>query len=148
MSEDDLFAVSLERMERLMRMGTGAIEIKSGYGLDLESELKMLRVARRLGRIGSDSGQDHLLGLPCGSRRSGTCRRLYTQYMVKEVLPAVVEEGLADHVDIFCEDGYFGLEETRMLLEAAQLRGLAGQGARQPIQGQGRCGACAWRWGR
>ena len=51
MSEDDLFDVSLERMERLMRMGTGAMEIKSGYGLDLESELKMLRVARRLGAL-------------------------------------------------------------------------------------------------
>ena len=51
MSEDALFDVSLERMERLMRMGTGAIEIKSGYGLDLESELKMLRVARRLGAL-------------------------------------------------------------------------------------------------
>ncbi len=123
MSEDDLFAVSLERMERLMRMGTGAIEIKSGYGLDLESELKMLRVARRLGALDRIPVKTTFLG--CHAVPEGwDGPAAYTNYMVKEVLPAVVNEDLADHVDIFCEDGYFGLDETRTLLEAAQLRGL------------------------
>ena len=123
MSEEALYATSLERMERLMRMGTGAIEVKSGYGLDLESELKMLRVARRLGALDRIPVKTTFLG--CHAVPAGWNSAVeYTQYMIKEVLPAVVEEGLADHVDIFCEEGYFGLEETRMLLEAARLRGL------------------------
>ena len=123
MSEDDLFAVSLERMERLMRMGTGAIEIKSGYGLDMESELKMLRVARRLGALDRIPVKTTFLG--CHAVPEGWADAMaYTRHMVDEVLPAVMAEGLADHVDIFCEQGYFGLEETRLLLEQARLRGL------------------------
>ena len=123
MSEDDLFSVSLERMERLMRMGTGALEIKSGYGLDLESELKMLRVARRLGALERIPVKTTFLG--CHAVPDGWNGPVdYTDYMVREVLPAVMEEELADHVDIFCEEGYFGLDETRTLLEAAKLRGL------------------------
>jgi len=123
MPEDELYAVSLARMERLMRMGTGAIEIKSGYGLDLESELKMLRVARRLGALGRIPVKTTFLG--CHAVPEGWSDAMsYTEYMVREVLPAVVAEGLADHVDIFCEEGYFGLEETRLLLEQAHLRGL------------------------
>lgn len=123
MSEDDLYAVSLERMERLMRMGTGALEIKSGYGLDMESELKMLRVARRLGALDRIPVKTTFLG--CHAVPEGwTDAMAYTRYMVDEVLPAVMAEQLADHVDIFCEQGYFGLEETRLLLEQARLRGL------------------------
>ena len=123
MSEDDLYAVSLERMERLMRMGTGAIEIKSGYGLDMESELKMLRVARRLGALDRIPVKTTFLG--CHAVPEGWADAMaYTRHMVDEVLPAVMAEGLADHVDIFCEQGYFGLEETRLLLEQARLRGL------------------------
>lgn len=123
MSEDALFDVSLERMERLMRMGTGAIEIKSGYGLDLESELKMLRVARRLSALDRIPVKTTFLG--CHAVPEGWSDAMaYTRHMVEEVLPAVTEENLADHVDIFCEDGYFGLEETRLLLEQARLRGL------------------------
>lgn len=123
MSEDDLYAVSLERMERLMRMGTGAIEIKSGYGLDMESELKMLRVARRLGELDRIPVKTTFLG--CHAVPEGWADAMaYTRHMVDKVLPAVMAEGLADHVDIFCEDGYFGLAETRLLLEQARLRGL------------------------
>ena len=119
MSEDALFDVSLERMERLMRMGTGAIEIKSGYGLDFESELKMLRVARRLGALDRIPVKTTFLG--CHAVPEGWSDAMaYTRHMVDEVLPAVVEENLADHVDVFCEDGYFGVEDTRLLLE--QLR--------------------------
>lgn len=123
MSEDDLYAVSLERMERLMRMGTGAIEIKSGYGLDMESELKMLRVARRLGELDRIPVKTTFLG--CHAVPEGWADAMaYTRHMVDKVLPAVMAERLADHVDIFCEDGYFGLAETRLLLEQARLRGL------------------------
>ena len=123
LSEDDLFERSLERMERLMGMGTGAIEIKSGYGLDLESELKMLRVARRLGALDRIPVRTTFLGchaVPAGWEDAMS----YTRHMVQEVLPAVCAEDLADHVDIFCEEGYFGLEETRLLLEQARMRGL------------------------
>ena len=123
MSEDALYAVSLERLERMMAMGTGAIEIKSGYGLDLESELKMLRVARRLGALERIPVKTTFLG--CHAVPEGWPDTMsYARHMVKEVLPAVVEEGLADHVDIFCEEGYFGIDETRLLLEEARLRGL------------------------
>ena len=124
MSEDALYEISLERMERFMRMGTGAIEIKSGYGLDMESELKMLRVARRLGALDRIHVKTTFLG--CHAVPDGWSDAMaYTRHMVDEVLPAVAEEGLADYVDIFCEDGYFGLEETRLMLEQARLRGLS-----------------------
>ena len=90
MSEDDLYAVSLERMERLMRMGTGAIEIKSGYGLDMESELKMLRVARRLGALDRIPVKTTFLG--CHAVPEGWADAMaYTRHMVDEVLPAVPE---------------------------------------------------------
>lgn len=123
MSEDDLFEVSLERMERLMRMGTGAIEIKSGYGLDLESELKMLRVGRRLGALDRIPVKTTFLGCHAVPPLWDNAMS-YTRHMANEVLPAVLEEGLADHVDVFCEDGYFGLEETRLMLSQAKLRGI------------------------
>ena len=123
MEEEALFERSLERLHRLMRMGTGAIEVKSGYGLDLDSEMKMLRVARRLGDLGHIPVKTTFLGchaVPDG--HDGVAE--YTTYMLDEVLPAIAAEGLADHVDIFCEQGYFGLEETRRLLEAGARYGL------------------------
>ena len=123
MEEEALYDRSLERLHRLMRMGTGALEIKSGYGLDLASEMKMLRVARRLGDLGHIPVKTTFLGchaVPDG--HDGVAE--YTTYMLDEVLPAIAAEGLADHVDIFCEQGYFGLEETRRLLEVGARHGL------------------------
>ena len=123
MSEDELYDRSLERFERMIRMGTCAIEIKSGYGLDMVSEMKMLRVARRLGALDLMPVKTTFLG--CHAVPEGWSNAMdYTQHMVQEVLPAIAEEGLADFVDIFCEEGYFGLEETRLLLSQAALRGL------------------------
>lgn len=141
MSEDELFEVSLVRMERLMAMGTGAIEIKSGYGLDMESELKMLRVARRLGELNRIPVKTTFLG--CHAVPDGWNTAMdYTQFMVKEVLPAVTEESLADHIDIFCEDGYFGLEETRLLLTEAKRRGLPAKVHVNQFKSMGGVGLC------
>ena len=141
MEEEVLFDRSLERMERLMRMGTGALEIKSGYGLDMESEMKMLRVARRLGERGHIPVKTTFLG--CHAVPDGFEDAMaYTRHMVDEVLPAVAAEGLADHVDIFCEKGYFGLEETRLLLEAGSRMGLPAKVHVNQFTAMGGVGLC------
>lgn len=141
MEEEALFDRSLERMMRLMRMGTGAIEIKSGYGLDLDSELKMLRVARRLGALGHIPVKTTFLG--CHAVPDGFADAMaYTRHMLDEVLPAVSAEGLADHVDIFCEQGYFGLAETRLLLEAGAKLGLPAKVHVNQFTAMGGVGLC------
>ena len=141
MEEEALFDRSLKRMMRLMRMGTGAVEIKSGYGLDMASEMKMLRVARRLGELGHIPVKTTFLG--CHAVPEGFADTMaYTRHMLDEVLPAVAAEGLADHVDIFCESGYFGLEETRMLLEAGDKWGLPAKVHVNQFTAMGGVGLC------
>ncbi len=123
MSELDLLADARNRLMQAMRTGTGSIEIKSGYGLTTEAELKMLRVIDALKSEFSIPIKATFLACHAVPEGDWTAAS-WTARMVEDALPAVAKEGLADYVDAFCEKGYFGLAETQSLLEASLLLGL------------------------
>jgi imidazolonepropionase len=127
MDEDALFAQAKARVEELMRLGTVALEIKSGYGLDLESELKMLRVVRRLKealplQIRATLLAAHAIPAEYKENRTG-----YVDLVVQEIIPRVAGEGLAQYVDCFCETGYFTVAEMERILAAGAAHGLKGK---------------------
>lgn len=123
-SEEELLESALQRVEEIMRTGTGAVEIKSGYGLDPESELKMLRVVRRLKERVPLTVKATFLGAHAVPERYRENRKGYVEEIVREMIPRVAAEGLADYVDVFCEDGFFTVEDTETILEAGQRYGL------------------------
>lgn len=123
-SEDDLYAQAAVRLQEVMRLGTGAIEIKSGYGLDLESELKMLRVIRRLKENFTINIKSTFLGAHAVPLEFKDNKPEYIKYLIEVILPAVAQENLADYCDVFCERNYFTEEETVQILEAAQRLGV------------------------
>lgn len=121
-SEDKLFQDALLRARQIMRQGTGTVEIKSGYGLTLESELKMLRVAKRLAKETPLTVKTTFLGahaIPKDQKRED-----YLKLVTEEMLPAVAEEKLAEYCDVFCEEGFFTEAETEMVLTKAADYGL------------------------
>lgn len=124
MSEDDLFEVSLVRLQAMAAMGVGAVEIKSGYGLDPENELKMLRVISRLKLASPVLIKATFLALHALPLAYKGRKQAFVDIMVKEVLPQVAQLGLADFVDVFCERNYFDLEDMRLLLTEANRLGL------------------------
>lgn len=124
MSEDELFERSLERLHRVARLGTGAIEIKSGYGLSTEGELKMLRVIRRLKSVSPLLIRATFLGAHTYPEKYRDDHEGYLREIETEMLPAIAAEGLADYIDVFCEKGFFSPEETERLLRAGQTYGL------------------------
>ena len=126
-SEEDLFRQSLERAVEVMNMGTGALEIKSGYGLNTEDELKMLRVIRRLKASLPMEIRATFLGAHAVGRAYTGRQGEYVDMVCREMLPAVAAEGLADFVDVFCDNGFFTPEETMQILDAAQAYGLRGK---------------------
>ena len=126
-SEEDLFRQSLERAVEVMNMGTGALEIKSGYGLNTEDELKMLRVIRRLRASLPMEIRATFLGAHAVGRAYTGRQGEYVDMVCREMLPAVAAEGLADFVDVFCDSGFFTPEETLKILDAAQAYGLRGK---------------------
>lgn len=126
-SEEELFRQSLDRALEVMRMGTGALEIKSGYGLDTEDELKMLRVIRRLKAALPMEIRATFLGAHAVGRAYTGRQSEYVDLVCREMLPAVAAEGLADFVDVFCDEGFFTPEETEQILDAAQVYGLRGK---------------------
>ena len=124
MDESALFDQSLARLHQVMQQGTGAIEIKSGYGLCLEGELKMLRVIRRLKEESGIAVKASFLAAhayPVAYREN---KPAYVEHIIDEMLPIVAREGLADYMDVFCEQGFFGTAETERLLEAGWKYGL------------------------
>jgi len=123
-SEDDLYEDALARLNELVQMGTGAIEIKSGYGLTLDAELKILRVIKRLKENTDVSIKATFLGAHAIPLEFKNNKEGYMDLVINEMLPKVVEEKLADYVDIFCEDGYFTVDDTKRLLEAANKYGI------------------------
>ena len=123
-SEDKLFEDALGRLNELVQMGTGAIEIKSGYGLTLDAELKMLRVIKRLKENTDVTIKATFLGAHALPKQYKDNKEGYMDLVINEMLPIVVKEGLADYVDIFCEDGYFTVKDTKNLLTAANELGL------------------------
>ena len=126
-SEEELFRQSLERAVEVMNMGTGALEIKSGYGLNTEDELKMLRVIRRLRASLPMEIRATFLGAHAVGRAYTGRQGEYVDMVCREMLPAVAAEGLADFVDVFCDSGFFTPEETLQILDAAQAYGLRGK---------------------
>ncbi len=127
-SEDELFESAMRRLRQAAANGTGAMDIKSGYGLTLEGELKMLRVIRRLRQavpqmeIRANFLGAHAVGRAYKGRQSD-----YVDYVIDAMLPAVAAEGLADYVDVFCDKGFFTAEETDRILTAAATYGIRGK---------------------
>lgn len=124
-SEDELFESALRRLRQAASKGTGAIEIKSGYGLTTESELKMLRVIGRLREAMPEmTVRANFLGAHAVGRAFAGRQGEYVDHVVNEMLPEVARQGLADFVDVFCDEGFFTVEETAKILEAAQKFGM------------------------
>jgi len=126
-SEGELFEAAKRRIELMIRMGTGAIEIKSGYGLNVESELKMLRVIQRLKKHFSIPIKSTFLGAHAIPLEYKDKRDEYIKLIIQEMLPKIAEEKLADFIDVFCEQGYFTAEETERILIEGNKYGLRGK---------------------
>jgi imidazolonepropionase len=122
--EDELYIQAANRLEQVMQMGTGAIEIKSGYGLTLEAELKMLRVIKKLRQQYDLPIKATFLGAHAVPPEYKGNQKAYVDHLINEMLPAVAEQGIADYVDVFCEKNYFSVAETERIIEAAQQYGL------------------------
>ena len=123
-TEDQLYAEALVRVNEMMRMGTGAAEIKSGYGLNTEDELKMLRVIKRLRETTPITIRATFLGAHAVPAAYKGRQSAYVDLIVNEMIPAVASEGLADFVDCFCDKGFFTCEETERIMEAGAKYGL------------------------
>ncbi len=124
MPEEELFEQALYRLQEVIRMGTGAIEIKSGYGLTPESEIKMLRVIRRLKEANLIPVKATFLGAHAVPRAFKTNRQGYIRQIIDEMLPVITDQGLADYLDVFCDKGFYTIGETEQILEAGAKRGL------------------------
>ena len=125
LSEDELFERTSPRVEEIIRSGTGAVEIKSGYGLTVKDELKMLRVARRIGRESALTVKTTFLGahaIPGGRRKDD-----YVKEVVQEMIPAVASEKLADYIDVFCERGFFTSADVEQILAQGLAYGMKGR---------------------
>lgn len=123
-SEDELYRQAMERISEMAMMGTGCVEIKSGYGLTTEDELKMLRVVRRIKQTSPMEVRATFLGAHAVGRAYAGRQAEYVDLVCREMIPAVAAEGLADYVDVFCDEGFFTVDETRKILEAGAKYGL------------------------
>jgi len=123
-SEDDLYKSASTRLEQVIATGTGAIEIKSGYGLTVSSELKMLRVIKRLSDNYPVTIKATFLGAHAIPTEYKNNRRGYIDLIINEMLPKVAEMKLAEYCDVFCDTGFYTVEETDKILTAAQSHGL------------------------
>ena len=123
-SEDDIYQQSSARLEEVMHLGTGAVEIKSGYGLTVEGELKMLRVIKKLAQNYPITIKATFLGAHAIPLEFKENRRGYIDCMLNEMLPQISKNKLADYIDVFCETGYFTVAETEEIMEAGIQLGL------------------------
>ena len=124
MREDELFDLALKRLHEVIQSGTGAIEIKSGYGLNVEAELKMLRVIKRLKQISPITIKATFLGAHAYPLEYKNNHEAYIKLIIDEMLPNIAKENLADFIDVFCEEGFFSAEETKRICEAGLQYGL------------------------
>lgn len=118
-SEDELYEQAAKRLTNVIKLGTGAIEIKSGYGLTVEAELKMLRVIKRLKKDFPVLVKPTLLAAHAIPKAYKNNKKGFIDLVVNEMIPAVAKEKLAEYIDVFCEKGYFDLEDTERVLKAA-----------------------------
>ncbi len=123
-SEEELYRQAMERVNEIIRMGTGCVEIKSGYGLTTEDELKMLRVIRRIKESAPIGVKATFLGAHAVGRAYRGRQSEYVDLVCREMIPAVAREGLAEFVDVFCDEGFFTVEETAKILETGERYGL------------------------
>jgi len=124
MSEDELFNVSWKRLIEVIKLGTGAIEIKSGYGLSVDGELKMLRVIKRLKEASPIPIKATFLGAHTYPLEYRENHKGYIDLIIDEMLPVIAKEKLADYIDVFCENGFFSPEETETICKAGIRQGL------------------------
>lgn len=124
MSEDELYEKAKVRVVRLMSYGTGALEIKSGYGLSVDAELKMLRVIKRLKNSMPIAIKATFLGAHAFPKEYKENHRGYIDLIIQEMLPKIAAEGLADYIDVFCERNYFSVDEMAEILQAGKAIGL------------------------
>jgi imidazolonepropionase len=123
MSEDELFEKAMQRVEEVIAFGTGCLEIKSGYGLTTRDEIKMLRVARRIGRESPLTVKTTFLGAHAIPKEY-TSRQDYIDVVINEMIPQVAAENLADYIDVFCEQGFFSPAETERIVAAGEAYGM------------------------
>lgn len=127
MSEDELYQQAMRRVDEVIRKGTGCIEIKSGYGLNTADELKMLRVIKRIKETTSLKVVATFLGAHAVSREYAGKQSEYVDLVIREMIPAVAKENLAEYIDVFCDTGFFTPEETARILEAGAKYGMRGK---------------------
>ncbi|HTH56016.1 MAG TPA: imidazolonepropionase [Cyclobacteriaceae bacterium] len=121
-SEDELVEKTLERAKEIIQLGTGAVEIKSGYGLTVADELKMLRAAKRIAKETPLTVRTTFLGahaVPADVKKEN-----YVDLVINEMIPAVAQEKLADYIDVFCEEGFFSVNETERIVEEGKKFGM------------------------
>ena len=123
-SEHDLFSQSWKRLEEVAKLGTGAIEIKSGYGLTVEDELKMLRVIKKLSSKSSLLIKSTFLGAHAFPEKFKDNKQGYIDLIINEMVPVIAKEKLANYIDVFCENGFFSPEQTDAILKAGLAHGL------------------------
>jgi imidazolonepropionase len=121
-SEDELFERTVERAHEIIKLGTGAVEIKSGYGLTVKDEVKMLRVARRIGKESPLTVKTTFLGAHAVPAEIN--KQDYIKLVTEEMIPAVAEENLADYIDVFCEEGFFSPDETEQIVKEGMKFGM------------------------
>lgn len=123
-TEDELYDQAVARLKTVMKLGTGAIEIKSGYGLTTEAELKMLRVIKRIKHDFNISIKATFLGAHAVPKIYKDNKEGYISEIINEMIPEIEKQQLANYIDVFCEKGYFSLDETARILEAGIQHGL------------------------
>ncbi len=121
---DELFEQAMVRLKEIISQGTGSVEIKSGYGLSVESELKMLRVIKRIKNLNLIPVKATFLGAHALPLNYKNDKAGYINLIINEMLPKIAAEKLADYIDVFCEQNYFTYDETKTILEAGKKHGL------------------------
>ena len=124
LTEQELYEQVMHRMKEIEAKGTGCVEIKSGYGLSTEDELKILRIIRRISQASRVKVVSTFLGAHAVSRAYKGRQSDYVRHVIDEMIPAVGKEGLADYIDVFCDEGFFTPEETARILEAGARYGM------------------------
>ena len=126
-SEQDLYNQSMKRIDEVIKGGTGAIEIKSGYGLDTEQEIKMLRVIKKIKETSPITVKSTFLGAHAIPKSYKENSDQYVQKIINEMIPEIANEKLADYIDVFCDKGFFSPEQTEKILKAGLNYGLKGK---------------------
>ena len=123
-NEEDLFQLAMQRLNAIRKTGTGAVEIKSGYGLTPDAEIKILRVIQRLKKASNLIIKATFLGAHAFPVEFKENHQGYIEQIIHEMLPVIAQEKLADYIDVFCEEGFFSVKETAQILEAGKRLGL------------------------